>query len=220
MSQSADQTTANERIDSNGGIIMARSIFHQRGTALEDEFFYHVDQELIATLEERHQHQAVELSLRESTGIVDQHVLEELRAADITPRSLAAFSMFPAVFIAWADGHVESAERQAILKAAKHQGIYANSPSCELLDQWLAKRPSDKLVGTWKDFIHAIRAAISDRAFRELRDAAMGRAAAISTAAGGFLGICSVSDAERAALAELDEVFDDAIASAEPADCR
>lgn len=199
---------------------MSKSIFQQRGAALEDEFFYRVDQGLVAKLEERHQQQAVELSLKESTGIVDQQVLEELRAADITPRSLAAFSMFPAVFVAWADGHVESAERNAILKAAKHQGIYANSPSCELLEHWLAQRPSDKLEGAWKDFIHAIRATISDRAFRELRDAAMGRAAAISTAAGGFLGIDSVSHAERAALAELHGVFDDAIASAEPADCR
>ena len=71
---------------------MARSIFQQRGTALEDEFFYRVDQKLIAKLEERHKQQAAEELLQESTGIVDRHVLEELRAAEITPQSLAAFS--------------------------------------------------------------------------------------------------------------------------------
>jgi len=202
------------------GDIMAKSIFQQRGTALEDEFFYRVDQELIAKLEEKHEQQLIELSLKESTGIVDQHVLEELRSAEITPRTLAAFSMFPAVFVAWADGHVETAERNAILKAAKHQGIYSVSPAYEVLEHWLQQRPPNKLVGAWKDFIHAIRATISDRAFRELRDAAIERAETISRAAGGFLGIGAVSQAERAALAELHEVFDDAIESAEPADCR
>lgn len=199
---------------------MARSIFQQRGTALEDEFFYHVDQKLIAKLEEHHKQRAVEQSLQESTGIVDQHVLEELRVAEITPRSLAAFSMFPAVFVAWADGHVESAERKAILKAAKGQGIDVDSPSYELLEHWLSKRPTVELAGAWKDFIHAIRATISDRSFRELRDASLNRAEEVAKAAGGFLGIGSVSRDERGALAELHEVFDDAIESAEPAECR
>jgi SpoVK/Ycf46/Vps4 family AAA+-type ATPase len=199
---------------------MAKNIFHQRGKALEDEFFFKVDQELIAQLEERYVQQEIEQSLKESTGIVDQHVLQELRSVEITPRSLAAFSMFPAVFVAWSDGHIEAAERDAILKAAKHQGIYANSPSYELLEHWLAQRPSSELEGAWKDFIHAIRTAISDRAFRELRGAAIERAESIAKAAGGFLGIGSVSHAERTALAELHEVFDDAIESAEPVDCR
>ena len=159
-----------------------------------------------------------EESLEYATGIVDRQVLKELRKAEITPRTLVAFSIFPAVFVAWADGHVETAERKAILKAAQDQGIFAVSPSYELLESWLRMRLSKELIAAWKDFIHAIRPTISDQAFRQLRHSALKRAESISKAAGGFLGIHSVSSAEQSALAELNDVFDDASASAEPAE--
>lgn len=197
---------------------MARGAFDRRGSALEDEFFHRVDQELILRLKEKKQHQLEEDSLKRATGIADRQVLEELRKAEITPETLVAFSILPAVFVAWADGHVDTAERKAILRAAKEQGIFAVSPSHELLDSWLKSGLSEQLITVWKDFIHAVRPTISDTAFRELRHSALGRAEAISRAAGGFLGIASVSQAEKSALTELNEVFDDAIAAAGPAD--
>ncbi len=197
---------------------MGKSAFEQRESALEDEFFYRVDQELIARFRASQQQEADLDALKQSTGIDDRHVLEELQTAQITPRTLAAFSMFPAVYVAWADGHVERAEREAIMKAARHQGIFSVSPACELLENWLSRRPHAELIAAWKDFIHAVRPTVSDHTFREMRNAAIERAEEIARAAGGFLGIGSVSRAEKSALAELNDIFDHAAAQAEPAD--
>jgi len=189
---------------------MSNDSFRQRATTLEDEFFYRVDQQLIQTYKDRQQQAFDTKSLSEATGIVDQSVLKELHAAEVTPNTLLAFSLFPSVFVAWSDRHVESAERAAILKAAHQQGIHENSDAYKLLESWLDHKPKRELVDAWKDFIHAIRETVSDDAFREMRNAAMQRAEEISKASGGFLGLGAQSHAEKTALAELNAVFDHA----------
>lgn len=203
-----------QRIINGGDSIMTGNAFERRESALEDEFFYRVDQELIAQLKAEQQHESELESLQETTGIGDRHVLEELRTAQITSRTLAAFSMFPAVYVAWADGHVERAEREAVLKAARHQGIFSVSPAYDLLESWLCMKPHAELLEAWKDFIHALRPTVSDLTFREMKHVALERAESVARAAGGFLGLATVSKAEKAALAELHAVFDDAIATA------
>lgn len=190
---------------------MSGTVFSRRANALENEFFRRVDQELILRLQEQHQHEVDEGALSVATGILDAKVLRELIAAEITPRTLIALSLFPAVCVAWSEGRVQRGEREALLKAAHEVGVVDGSPAYHLLEKWLSTRPSDELFTVWKDFIHAIEPALTPEAFRELREAAMRRALDIAEAAGGFLNILSVSAVERAAIAELESVFDDAI---------
>lgn len=197
---------------------MTGDAFDRRESALEDEFFHRVDQELIAQLRAQHQHEAELDALQRATGISDRRVLEELQASQITPATLTAFSMFPSVFVAWADGHMESAERDAIRRAAKHQGVFSSSPGSELLESWLRHQPHAELTAAWKDFIHAMRPTVSDHAFREIRDTAIDRAREVAAAAGGFLGLGSISAAEQSALAELKAIFDHAQDSAQAAE--
>lgn len=196
---------------------MSKHTFHSRAQALEDAFFHRVDEELVIRFQERHQQECDEDALAIATGIIDRELLDELLAIEITPKTLMAFSLFPAVFVAWANGFVEQAEREAVLKAAHQQGIIAGCPAHELLESWLQKKPTAELVTAWKDFIHAIRPTISASAFRELQDAAMKRAYDIAEAAGGFLKLLSVSAKEKTTLNELDAVFADAASTTEPA---
>lgn len=196
---------------------MTVSPFHKRATALEDAFFHEVDQQLILKLEETRQLEADEDALTVASGIVDRAVLDELLNAQITPKTLVAFSLFPAVHVAWADGHIEIEERKAILKAAEQQGIEADSPACELLHSWLKKKPSEELFQAWKSFIHAVHPTLSAEGYQEMRESAMNRAQKIAEAAGGFLGLHKVSDSETAAIKELDTVFDD-LEAPEPAE--
>lgn len=192
---------------------MSGAKFSQRASVLENEFYHRVDQELIARLQKQHQLEADEDALCMATGIIDRKLLDELLKAEITPKTLIAFSLFPAVFVAWSDGHVEIAEREAILQAAHGMGIIETSPAHQLLETWLKKRPTDDLVVAWKDFIHAIHSTITVTAFRELRDAAMKRALHVAEAAGGILNILSVSAEEKAAIAELESAFNEAAAA-------
>ena len=197
---------------------MLEGSFRKRGNALEDEFFHRVDVELIRRWKVRHEEEVADEALQQAIGITDQHVLKELRQAEITPGTLVALSLFPAIYVAWADGHVELAERRAILRAADDLGIAEDSPSHALLECWLKRKPRQELVTTWKDFIHAIQPTLSETAFNELKQASIQRAEEIARAAGGFLGIGAVSTEEKSALTELREVFDHALSTSKPTD--
>lgn len=194
---------------------MPRSAFNRRAQILEDRFFHQVDQELIVKLQEQNQFEADEDALTIACGIVDRKLLDELLAVEITPKTLAAFSLFPAVYVAWSDGHVEVAEQQAVLQAAHDHGLCKGTPAHQLLECWLQRKPATELVSAWKGFIHAARPTLSAEAFQELHEAAIKRAKMIAETAGGILGIGRVSAKEKRALAELESVFVDA-ASEQP----
>ncbi|MGB4709803.1 MAG: hypothetical protein WBH28_15155 [Fuerstiella sp.] len=196
---------------------MSKNAFHRRAQTLENEFFHRVDQELIIKLQEQHQLESDEDALAIACGIVDRKLLDELLAVDITPKTLAAFALFPAVYVAWANGYVEIAEKNAVLQAAHNLGLSEATPAYQLLECWLQRKPAKELVTAWKDLIHAARPTLSVSAFRELHEGAMKRANKIAEAAGGILGIGCVSTKEKEALAELEAVFADAAVATEPA---
>jgi len=145
-----------------------------------------------------------------ATGIVDRSVLDELIRVQISPKTLTAFSLFPAVYVAWADGHVEAAEREAVLKSAENLGVSPASPAYELLQSWLHEKPSVELFRAWEGFIHAVRPTLSAKGFLELQNGVTSRARKVAAAAGGILGVHKVSTGEEAAIEALDVVFADA----------
>ena len=71
------------QIAHGGDSIMTGDAFDRRESALEDEFFHRVDQELIAQLRAQHQHEAELDALQRATGISDRRVLEELQAVKV-----------------------------------------------------------------------------------------------------------------------------------------
>lgn len=189
---------------------MSKHAFDRRAQALENEFFHQVDHKLVVKLTKHYEHETDQDALTLASGIVDREVLAELVAIEITPKTLAAFSLFPAIHVAWASGSVTPEERDAVLRAAHGQGIAEDSPAHQLLESWLRKKPSPELLAAWKSFIHAIYPTVSKSVFQDLCDAAMQRAHDIAEAAGGFLKVLSISAEEKAALKELEETFADA----------
>ncbi len=194
---------------------MSRDAFHKRASTLEDEFFHRVDLQLIEKLNEQQKLEADEDALTIATGIGDRSVLAELIGVRMTPQTLLAFTLFPAVHVAWSNGYVQTAERAAVLKAADLVGIAAGTPSYELLEFWLKTPSTTELFHAWSQFIHAVRPTLSVSAFRELHDTALSRSREVTEAAGGILGIGKVSQAEEDRLRQLDEVFVDAANSAD-----
>jgi len=189
---------------------MPRDIFKSRASALEDEFFHRVDQELIAKLKEKEQQEADEDALTIATGISDRTVLDELLSVQITPKTLLVFRLFPAIHVAWANGYIQRAEGEAVLKAAEHLGVVPETPAYGLLQSWLHKKPTAELFEAWTDFIHALRPIMSVAAFRELHESSMVRARAVAETSGGILGIHKISEKEETCLADLEAVFADA----------
>lgn len=184
--------------------MMTKDAFNERRQALEDEFFYHVDEKLLTALQAKTVAEANRKQLVETTGITNAEVLDELFAAGASSETVAAISLVPLILVAWADGQMDAEEREPIVKAATDQGITSGSPAAELLEHWLATKPKAELASTWKHYIAAVMEEMSDEAKFSLRSDIVGRAKAVANASGGILGFGKVSSDEKRVIAELE----------------
>jgi hypothetical protein len=177
------------------------------GKALEDSFFERENQKLLAKLREQGARDRKRATLREALRIDDEAVLDHLVALDLSPETIVAFSLVPLVEVAWADGAIQPNEREAILRAAEERGISASAISRQLLENWLQRRPPEALLEVWRHYAKALVKALDSKEGELMKERAVGSARAIAEAAGGFLGVGSISAAEKAALIDLEQTF-------------
>ncbi|MDH3670999.1 MAG: hypothetical protein OES46_07505 [Gammaproteobacteria bacterium] len=184
---------------------MSDEILGGRRKALEESFFAKESEKLRKTLQEKEQAKDKKQALAAASGITDDAVLEHLIALDIHSDTLAALSLVPLVEVAWADSTMDDNERSAILSAAKDAGL--SGESAALLDGWLAKRPSYKVLSAWKDYVAALASTMDTATKDKLEKDLLGRARTVAEAAGGFLGIGKISSEEEQKLEELARAF-------------
>ena len=185
---------------------MSECRFEGQAEVLEREFYGGINRELIVEVQgfiEQHSDEGTPTI----PGLSSLKILSELQAAEITPKTLMAFSLFPSIHVAWSDGNLAEKEKEAILKAAESTGVISGSPAYGLLNSWLNKKPTPELFTAWRDFVVAIGPGLSETAFQELRDAATKRARHVAETAGGILGIFKISSTEEKALTELEQAF-------------
>ncbi len=179
----------------------------KRGALLEQSYAYETDRRLIeAARVESAKHAELE-AIREATHISDQQLLTELINCGVRADSLHVLMLVPLVHVAWSNGHIERAERLAILEAAAQDGIRVDSPGYEVLKGWLTRRPDTHLIKTWKDYVAAVRLFVSPEMFNSLQVITVVRAWKVAESAGGLLGFLKVSRAEQAAIKELNMAF-------------
>lgn len=181
---------------------------HKRGHALEAQFFSEVDRKLIEKLRADMAVESQRDRLKASTGLKDDAVLDELLGLGINDDTLSALSLFPLVWVAWADGSVEPAERTAVLRAATESGVAEGSPAMELLTQWLKKAPGEDMTHAWVDYIHALKASATPETVQRVKQSVLQRAHDVADAAGGFLGMGRVSAKESGILRRLEQAFE------------
>jgi hypothetical protein len=178
-----------------------------KARALEDSFFAKENERILRELREASAREEKKKEFREYLDIDDDEIVNALVDLQVEPETLVAFSLVPLVEVAWADGEIQQEERESILKAAAERGVDEASPTCDLLRNWLQTRPSPELLEVWKGYIEALKPSLGDRAKAHLRDGTLGRARAIANAAGGFLGLATISAAEKKMLEELEQAF-------------
>ncbi len=186
---------------------MSDEILGDRGKALEEIFFAKESEKLRVALQEKEATKNKKEALSAASGINDDTALEALVALDIRSDTLAALSLVPLVEVAWADGTMDDGERSAILSAAEESGLRGESSA--LLDGWLARQPSGKVLSAWKDYVSALTGTMDAVAADHLRNELLGRARAVAESAGGFLGIGKISSEEEEKLEELARAFAD-----------
>ena len=187
---------------------MSQKNLGDHGKALEDSFFAKESEKLRQKLQEQEGMTAKKEALSQASGIKDDAVIEQLMALDIGTDTLAALALVPLVEVAWADGSVDDKERGAILDAAEAAGISKGSASGQLLDGWLAHKPGDDVLASWREYVSALCAEMGVEEKDSLKRDLLGRARAVAEATGGFLGLGDkVSNTEQAVLDELGRAF-------------
>ncbi len=187
---------------------MSSDSIRDRGRALEESFFHQRDKQLLDSMRARLAAQERKDALAASCGVKDDSVLDELIQHDIDSESITAFSLFPLVVVAWADGTIQAAERDAVLSAATEHGLSSDDPSYGLLESWLDQQPGDELHSVWKDYVGGLKKSLSGEAMQVIQQEVLGRAQRVAEAAGGILGLGgNVSSSEAAVLADLGKVF-------------
>jgi hypothetical protein len=177
------------------------------GKALEDSFFAKENEKVLARLREESARKQKRELLAEALGLGDEKVLDHLVDLDLSPEAIVAFSLVPLVEVAWADGQIQRKERDAILRAAEERGIAPDSVNHELLENWLRARPDPRLLEAWRHYTTGLLNELDSAERSLMRERLLGNARRIAESAGGFLGLGSISEAEKAMLGELESTF-------------
>lgn len=182
-------------------------VLKSKAKALEDSFFARENDRILRELREASVREEKKKEFREYLDIDDDEIVNALVDLEVEPETLVAFSLVPLVEVAWADGEIQQEEREAIIKAAVERGVDESSPTCNLLRNWLQTKPSPELLEVWKSYVEALKPSLGDRAKAHLRDGTLDRAREIADAAGGFLGVATISAAEKKMIEELEQAF-------------
>jgi hypothetical protein len=175
---------------------------------LIDAIFHEQDQKLWRAFRERVEKKERRDQLALVSGIHDDAVLDRLIELDIGPETLAALEVVPLVFVAWADGTIQSEERETIIAVAKAAGVEPQDGRYPLLEHWPKKRPGGEVMEAWKNYVQDLCKRLDGQERERLQHELLDRARNVAEAAGGFLGFGDkISPAERSVLNELERAF-------------
>ncbi len=184
-----------------------RELLSSRAKTMEESFFAKENEKVLEKLRRDSARQARKEALAAASGISDDALLERCVELDLCAETLLALSLVPLVEVAWADGQIQEKERTAILAAAEEKGVAPGTPGHEMLASWLRRKPSDALLDTWREYVGSLTGTLDADAVAILRDEILGRARAVAAAAGGVLGLASISAEEKKMLADLEAAF-------------
>jgi hypothetical protein len=176
-----------------------------RGKALEEAFFYQMDQELIELLSKQLKRNEKIRLFADATGIRDKARLESLVDSGFELSTLTAFIWVPLVFVAWADGNADELEKKAFLDVLRRKGISEETALMMIDHEWFRHSPSEELWNTWEDFSAATMVRLSPAIRNELIDELVGLCYVVANASGGFMGVGSVSTIEANVIERVTE---------------
>ncbi len=182
---------------------------NQRDTLdLEDTFFSAKNADLLKEMSKTALQAERRDALRRVVAVRDDAFLDRLIAMDIGPERAMALRLIPLVFVAWADGTMDEAEREAILRAAKQEGLVSDDMTKRVLRDWLESPPDPRVLQLWKDYVAKIWLRFTPDEQWEMKKNLTKGLDDVANAAGGFLGLGKISTAEQAMLDDLNKVVE------------
>jgi hypothetical protein len=170
---------------------------------LEDAFFAKENARLLEQLRAKALREERRKALREVILIQDEGLVDHLLELGLGPETVLAVTLIPLAMVAWADGAIESKEREAILRAAAQKGVVPGSIAGQMLEAWLTAPIDAAVIAAWKRYVQAIWPSLTPQERAEVRRMGLEQTRSVAEAAGGFLGLGSISSAERKVLDEI-----------------
>ncbi|HCH61829.1 MAG: hypothetical protein CL927_05370 [Deltaproteobacteria bacterium] len=124
-----------------------------------------------------------------------------LDAVHAVASEMLTYSLLPAVCVAWADGVIQRAERERIMRYADQIGLGAVPGALQTLHGWLSAPPDPKTTEKALTWLRA-RDAEAARSGAGIENA-LRWARSVARADGGFLGVGATSDVEASELERL-----------------
>lgn len=137
---------------------------------------------------------------------LQDNLRHQLRQLGMSERNYRTLALLPLVYVAWADGTIQDAERAKITQIAETRGLLVNGGD-SVLRRWLEHAPpADERAMGLKTLVELARRKRGDGvalSVNELDDL-LNLSLEVAEAAGGLFGIAfTVSSTERACLEEL-----------------
>ncbi len=176
---------------------------HDRGSALENQFFADLDAKLLAELKSRQEQENAVAEFARISGVTDTKILEAVHKLGVTPQTFSAMRIFPLVAVAWGDGVLEDAERTTITTLSSTH-FPKQCPAGQLLEKWLETQPSPEMFNAWEAYAKALVAALPTANAEELKKALVQEIHAVATSSGGLLGWAAVSQGEHKVMKRIE----------------
>lgn len=145
------------------------------------------------------QHLQDRRKIGETLGTSDDALIERLRTLGFDGETARIFDLLPLVHVAWADGSIQSKEREAIFEILKARGLERGGKAWGFVEWLLEKKPPqaflDETLGLLRDCV-----AASGRPATDIVDLSI----QVANATGGFLGLGGkISGEERDLIAKI-----------------
>ncbi len=172
----------------------------------EDKYAHDRDQEKIAKIRRDRQLAAIEKDEKEGIAALldsDEALAEEALALGFDQKTVGILHLIPLLEVAWQDGIVDSAEKEAVLNAANSRGVEVGSEAHEFLTLLLSNEPS-------KTFFRRTRGVIAhllqDKDLE--KEEILKQIESVANASGGLFGLVGkISAGERELIADLKTIF-------------
>ena len=176
--------------------------FQERGRSLEEEYFRNKNRELVEKMKQQERDAQALRDIAAQAGVDDPEAVRELQKLGFTPETVGLLPLVPLVQVAWADGTIAKAERDAIIELARRRGVAEGSPAHHQLEAWLADRPASEVFDGATRLIRAVLDAPGGEK-KMTADELVAYCEEIASASGGLFGIRRISPEERALLTSI-----------------
>ena len=136
------------------------------------------------------------------------HVVQDLRGLGVSEETIHILNLVPIVHVVWADTPPRSEQVQDVLNNAPTVGIRPGMVAWKLLELWLNARPDPSLFRIWNDYVGALRWAMPESSFEDLRQLSQKRAESAAQSMSSGFGLLPKTGPHDFAARQISAAFD------------